>query len=127
MIDVDKLEAGPEIDALVAEKVMGWKPDDDDGHAWEDADGDWKAHRKDGPWMDTGEVIWSPSTDIAAAWEVVEKFSKFRIDNHGHYDDPKLRYMCEVYDEARDLHSGRVFGETAPLAICRAALRAVGA
>jgi len=59
------VKAGRELDALVAEKVMGWT-----------VDGIWR--------MYTGEVVrhaagknmktrFNPSTDISAAWEVVEK------------------------------------------------------
>ena len=59
----DQLPPGPELDRAVAEEVMEWKrghhPDHGDG--WRDVDG--------GYWQDPHEY----STDIAAAWEVMEK------------------------------------------------------
>ena len=118
-MDIDKLEAGPELDALVAEKVMGWRMIRNDpllSHTgWIDGDGR-KRTRYDPP---------PYSTDIAAAWEVLEKFPWFRIDNRGDYEGNQA-FMVELSDDAKNL-SGKMWAPTAPLAICRAALRAVGA
>ena len=73
----DKVEVGPTLDAWIAEHVMGWIP-------WYGTDPDWVGFF-DGEWLrwtkkptidpdDPGEAeVWSPSTDIAAAWMVVEK------------------------------------------------------
>ena len=61
---------------------------------------------------------WSPSTDVSDAWEVVEKV--------------RQTMAFELYDRG-DMRIGVKFGhshevaDTAPLAICRAALAAVGA
>ena len=87
-------EAGRELDALVAEKVMGW-------------------YRKDGPPPDGGGDRWlfepEPgdrefsfehaeygtlphySTDIAAAWEVAEKFKGIYIYKADINIDPNIK------------------------------------
>lgn len=64
------------------------------------------------------------STDIAAAWEVVERL---RAD-HGDYSvivcwaHETQQWVCSDFDSM----TWEGAGETAPLAICRAALKAVG-
>ena len=114
------MEAGPELDALVAEKVMGWQLTSayQLGPAW----------ARDIPW---GELVlknavayyaheWGPSTDIAPAWKVVEKMHKeYGIDVNGLASGG---FVCTIYGV--DGH-WRTYDETAPLAICRAALLAV--
>jgi hypothetical protein len=65
------------------------------------------------------EVCWprwfSPSTDIAAAWEVVEGIDY--LDVHKYKD----RYVCAVYGNKPN----RAEGKTVAEAICKAALLAV--
>lgn len=64
------LPAGPELDALMAEKVMGWKRGSLAPQIWyeRDPEGAYRLHRhSDG---------WKPSTEIANAWEVVERMSR---------------------------------------------------
>ncbi len=120
---------GPELDALVAEKVMGlevswWSlhphPDPDEWHEvlLPDDKGDMPTRQVGGP---GGRTVSPYSTSIAAAWEVVEKFV-----SHG----------CAAWVEG-DGHTGyragctsqrgrfEAEGETAPHAICLAALKAV--
>jgi hypothetical protein len=76
------------------------------------------------------------STDIAAAWEVVEKvwatlpktgYGTFRALLHRR--DPDGRWICEFAPNAHGDWRTHATAEadTAPLAICLAALRAVGA
>ncbi len=144
MIDVDKLAAGPELDALVAEKVMGWKPDPP-GNFWVDQNGIVHANRKYGPWMDTGEVIFEPSTDIAAAWFVLERLNDILAmlppgPNESTYWVQLVPYgsgsaRVEIVRDGNDLpahYLDALFGTgnwdpmAAPLAICRAALAACG-
>lgn len=68
------LPPGPELDALVATKVMGWtlESKQSDGMCWRDSTGrwtEWYQHDDYG-----GVQGFYPSTDIRAAWEeVVEK------------------------------------------------------
>jgi hypothetical protein len=113
------VNAGRELDALVAEKVIGIPV----------------KKFEDGSWLTTtGENIEPYSTDIAAAWEVVEHmrtthwldvfslmspsdeskfwFAGFEKKWHG-------RSYAGIYD--------REAGDTAPHAICAAALKAVSA
>ncbi len=60
------MNPGRELDALIAEKVMGYfKLVDDCNTYWVDADGDEPMHSHD------------YSTDIASAWLVVKRFTGF--------------------------------------------------
>lgn len=59
-------QPGPELDRLIAEKVMGWTPYTAKG-TYLDAN---RGIRNTYPGGSNG---WSPSEDIAHAWEVVEK------------------------------------------------------
>ena len=114
---MDQLEAGWELDALVAEKVMGCQ----------------SVHEVEpGLWRDEIGRIPRFSTDIAAAWQVVEKLRQSRIcldvttRLESYYVSANL-----VDDAAGEFRSGyfskRIadgIADTAPLAICRAALAA---
>jgi hypothetical protein len=132
--EIDKMEAGPELDALVAKKVMGWKlepytaycggtPEQARQEAikqgwyyWEDENGD----EIPGQLEDN-----SFSTDIAAAWKVVEllnkKFKTF-VEFIG-VNIPVMDWRVVLFSDSSPVVS---LGRTAPLAICRAALKAVG-
>ncbi len=118
MGDVKQLVASRELDALVAERVMGWKK--------------WVPARPESLpitslatpcWEDTdGRVIaqhsWNPSTEISAAWEVVEKLKQRDKDN-------TFFLEIEFYNNAWNCQIGgsvEASAPTAPLAICRAAL-----
>lgn len=123
---MSELNAGRELDALVAERVMGLTSFKHDGYDGECAKCgfEWDPHRG-GP--GTACPIPDPySTDIAAAWEVVEKLCAsgkgFTLEHPG------------FSPGTPDIHVFASFGmspymvaETAPLAICRAALKAVAA
>lgn len=116
--EIDALPAGRELDALVAERVMGWtrSPRDYGSRLV------WVTHPENIVRFWKGRRSFQPSTDIAAAWEVLEKhqFSLIRIPDGwvaGRFD-----FNSPAWDFA--------FGDaapTAPLAICRAALKAVSA
>ena len=123
---MSELKAGRELDALVAEKVMG--------RVWAVAPmtapikvliepqfktGDWQ-ELKGGEIASFGNLPLY-STDIAAAWEVVEKLRGDRITVGVTAYDRDVE--CEIH--IGGLHTVRA--ETAPLAICRAALKAVDA
>ena len=70
------------------------------------------------------------STDIAAAWMVVEGLSKRFWPEVGRMDNGT--WYCEIVgrgDTPAQVSNGPIaheIAETAPLAICRAALKAVG-
>jgi hypothetical protein len=114
-----------EIDRLVAEKVMGWKADFRDD-VYENSP------RR---WLVSG---WRPSTDIAAAWEVVEKLSPGRpfvlqIRNtmmggfqvRASWTDTEIVNTYDA-DFGGRMRVDQATAATAPLAICLAALRAAG-
>jgi len=108
-------DAGLELDALVAEKVMGWQMVCDDCGDGVDSTG-------------TPNECPKFSSDIAAAWEVVEKLKPTHrqvvIDRHRGED-----LQEEQWGVAFVTNTGvSIFRErapTAPLAICKAALKAV--
>jgi hypothetical protein len=147
---------GRELDAAVAEEVMGreifsrewpciyFKSDE----TWEVAPEDYQT-REPRRWGGQPEIVWKfsavniygqpysslhrvpdYSTDIAAAWDVVEKiealeYGKVRIDG-SHYHG----WHCSVCWGPGNDGEGEAFGvpgATAPEAICRAALAAVRA
>ena len=137
------MKAGRELDALVAEKVMGW----DGCHSIHYCEDTWYNYCKNPGCYATGadedEMIGSwdggeppipgckgyppYSTSIAEAWLVVEKFDTWEV--HRWYDPKYKRYDGDFYVSCYlTKHDPEMFGEatadTAPLAICRAALKA---
>jgi hypothetical protein len=112
------MKPGRELDALVAEKVMGWMRQHD---IWY------------GPKLKMAQAFDRPpnySTDIAAAWEIVEKFSKLGWDVTV-FSGGEMRDGDEIYAEFDPRYCDGKFAlksaYTAPHAICLAALNAVGA
>ena len=117
-----------ELDALVAEKVMGWRLlqwidevaedetwQNDDGWYWDGRGGDYQAYE------------WEPTTNISDAWLVVEK-----LINNDKRDTVEVSIMVDgtgalvnFYRESGDA-CPQVSADTAPKAICLAALKAVG-
>ena len=125
------LAAGRELDALVAEQVMGWTACDpaQESRPWEC--GDERPSVRTGMGIPPGESdrneIPHFSTDIAAAWEVVEK-----LDRDGHtmeMDKRDAGWVVRFVDYSKDPILSMEITDTAPtapLAICLAALKAVG-
>jgi Phage ABA sandwich domain len=140
-LDWQTMPAGPELDALVAERVMGLAGGEDFGdkpdHNWRELDGDeqdfhqstyecGRCHRRPG-WLVEDELPHGPcrlgprpySTNIAAAWQIVEHALAVEVT----YDNEPPRWRCYIdlgyarFATVRDQPS-------APLAICRAALTA---
>lgn len=109
------MKPGRELDLLIAEKVMGYDPIENMVY---DA-------------QPPISVVppWRPlpyySTDIAAAWEVVEKMREESvysfIDNT---QSPGGKYFCSMVTIDKGMAGARA--ATAPHAICLAALRAKG-
>ncbi|MCK9361710.1 hypothetical protein M0Q28_05840 [Patescibacteria group bacterium] len=133
-MNYDTMEAGREMDALVAEKVMGWK-------AWEETRGEythvvWQRPGDREPWYGSRDwqrhvgryrplVKYDPrrhierglspfSTDISAAWKVVEKMGNFKLLRT---DITRDHWFCEFNG------GWGAYAPSAPLAICRAALK----
>jgi hypothetical protein len=106
------MPAGRELDELVAEQVMGWQTSISWGGSY------WI----DGFVVEREKVKWNPSTDIAAAWEVVEKMHdsglKFMVRSH-----PISSFLKRVVFCTQDQSSSwEVERPEVPEAICRAAL-----
>lgn len=144
---MSELNPGPDLDRLVAEKVMGFSfassrtalmyPKDGErygSHFIEE--GGVVVQATMGSYPDfVGTERWRPSTSIEHAWEVVEKMHAlghgmivFKSKNKWvcHYkigETDVMHYRGWIYD----LTDGTGVGETAPHAICLAALMALGA
>lgn len=116
------LPAGPELDRLVAEKVMGWTSDC----------GVWNCHRQ---WHASHDILarttdgWRPSTNIAHAWEVVEAKHPPHFVLQLQWLDSIQLWECH-WDFKRCFNGEATISstaQTAPHAICLAALKAVSA
>lgn len=121
-MDAAEIAAGPLLDRLVAERVMG------------------AAFSKDGTWFldhalaarrlaeadesGLGWEHWAPSTNIAHAWEVVERMNSTLANAYVTIRGNVEGWVCEAEWREGDADA---LASTAPLAICRAALAAVGA
>lgn len=122
----DYMNPGRELDALIAEKVMGWK--NIKGELY------WLAGLSD---RGIAEDVPYYSTDIAAAWEVFEKIKTLKnnlsIQISGTSDCPNLlSVVIRWYIYVADWENGDVMRFsvhesqlTAPHAICLAALKAI--
>jgi hypothetical protein len=105
------MEAGRRLDAEIAEKIMGWR--------------NFHTHHFDG--MLTGttprDEAWTEvpfySTDIAAAWQVVEKLQYY----DAHYQQGHHFWRFITPEWGRIEYSAHT---SAPMAICLAALKAIG-
>lgn len=152
MTDFDSMPAGAEMDRAVAERVMGWGTGWCDrrwytNHSYHDS---W--HQEEAPSreacrftpveyyrvygkegysdgameVEVGE--WHPSTNIAHAWEVVERLvatsHHIALDAWDNEHSGDGRYFCCV--TMPDWHdTGDKAADSMPLAICRAALAAI--
>lgn len=126
-------EAGRALDSLVAERVMGF---------WFE-DGEWWTRHANGhsrAYATAYLNIWGPnysydglpkfSTDIAAAWAVVEKLERagprhsywWSLETKWRDDDS---YVVRVFEGSVEIARGQA--PTMPEAICRAALAAMEA
>lgn len=120
---------GRELDALIAEKVMGLgpqclcpeEPDVADVHI-----------ELDGTWFNGHPACRRPiprpySIGISAAWDVVEKIKDLKIEGVflvEYTPHNKSKQWACGWDNYGDLNGS--FGMTAPHAICMAALKVVG-
>lgn len=118
-MNIDKMEAGRELDALVAEKVMGW-------NVCGTADND-RAGIAPGQ---TASAVRIPpySTDIAAAWEVVERIIEIEKAKKTYLPVFSVQMAPDGFSAVLQVGMGCEIvvenSSTASLAICRAALKA---
>lgn len=144
--EIDAMEAGPELDLQVARHVMGmraaWTVAEiltvaDDGYPYvargvEDGKNCMLLYTRS-----DGVNRWSPSTNIAEAWQVIEalqnkksyrgceltNFSQNFMEYHWHME---FNYFVSIADDPLDdpeIGYESADANTAPLAICRAALK----
>lgn len=117
-----QLRSGPEIDVLVAEQIMGWQIETDDpklrklqGYFSRDE------HRR---WWRAPEGGWhceppSYSSDIAAAWQIVEN-----MNSRGQFlflSQSSEEYKA-AFDEPHTISPHYISEKSVALAICKAAL-----
>ncbi len=129
-----------ELDRRVAIEVMGWElPEYIDDETWDDGpacaiDGLPYRHNEDHSDMEP----FSPSTDIADAWRVVERMRELgigcKVDLYPSKPRPGGKDRLWISDSEAmfvDPESGICYGrhidKSAPEAICEAALQAVAA
>jgi hypothetical protein len=135
MATENKPEAGRELDALVAEKVMGWTwwRSSATGRRGIFAPGviprgayEWFKELADGTeelCRDWGAYLPAYSTDIAMAWRVVEKMNRHRF-SIGEFKPGTWKASFSELSPIRPMPC-LATAATAPLAICLAALEAV--
>ena len=122
MADIHTIQEGRELDALVAEKVMGITLVAD---PWDDHD---YCYREDGELLSVAPY----STSIAAAWQVVEKLKNGSPVGVGFStrisywpadtgEEWIVSFGCNTYPDKGN-RIVEATASTAPLAICRAAL-----
>jgi hypothetical protein len=114
-----------ELDKLAATEVMGWYagncgPDVfyfDSPDNYDDIDEAlYHVHKV---YHQSGFDHWQPTRNIAQAWEMLDKFPEFRIDQE---EGPK--YLNVIIWDKGEMYYGTA--DTAPLAIVRACLKAKG-
>lgn len=146
MIDVDKLEAGVELDDRIAERVFGWCVEQFTYGGMEK-----DRNEKCTVWVtDPSRALEAPrkrvditknripfSTDIAAAWQVLDHLIslhpkwRFWVGKSADLPEEDIEpyWECYIQDyESTPTNPYRGYADdcdTAPLAICRAALKAV--
>lgn len=121
----EQRQPGRELDALVAEKVMGWRVDFDSRRHWTEL-ADISLDRlvftePNGIFHGEQSINDIPpySTDVGTAWQVVERMKERGGCNVLTY--PSGVVQCWINGEHHAV------ANTAPHAICLAALRAIGA
>jgi len=116
--EILKMEAGPELDRLVAEQIMGWREGQD------------TLKLQGGVGILGEKAIPRYSTDIAAAMEVIERLleKRLRVSMYspwGDRNEPHAIPEWTVFVLSNHGLGIEMEGETLPLAICRAALIAL--
>lgn len=122
--EILNMEAGEQLDNLVAEKVMGWHIKlTEYGKDWVDDDDRYMTGvNRDGQFEDDEDfhlLHWHPSGSILWAWEVIEKLMPiYQID----IEAINKMFKVSFDDYAR---TWEATAEDAPVAICKSALLAV--
>lgn len=134
------MKAGRELDALIAEKVMGWKaiphpcpetlfPGVVPKPSWFPPGFDYEKNKHlYATGLANGVAFPHYSTDIAAAWEVLDHLAGCNTKAL-FYHDAYVQWQCVLDWQRRTFDDCRIreMADTAPHAICLAALAAVKA
>jgi hypothetical protein len=121
-MNYDTIPAGKALDILIAEKLFGWTGID---KRWVEMGRTYATGWKGGDTSRGHSDVPNYSTDIAEAWKVFGAgFELMDLHNYGDADSNGL-WKCSVIWSYKN--KGWAEAETAPLAICRAALNAIGA
>lgn len=127
MKDAEDLKPGRELDALVATKVMGWTL----RRFWPVSDLRDDRSKPCESWTAPGGTyerqLPAYSTDIAAAWEVVEKFEVVELIKGEEFARCRIRVGKghPAYEKGNDWVTDESDTSAIPHAICLAALKAV--
>ena len=128
-MNVNEMEPGRELDALIAEKVMGWRRvNDEDPYFWPSKE---MCDRLKEQYPDVIGYDYFPaplfSTDTAAAWEVVEHMINTPGPDGDYWDVildiTSMKTIC-VMGELAD-YRVQAESKSTPHAICLVALKAV--
>lgn len=104
------------INNLVAEKVMNWKLE-------KLAFSDYWVGEQDGWFL---KQLWKPTTNIEDAWLVVEKLENSYLQVHIATLNMNEGYSVQIYKPEQNGLNIIKYADSAPLAICLAALKSVG-
>ncbi len=121
MVNIDDMPAGPEMDVLIAMRVMG---------------GDLRTCGRNVGEVSKYEELqgldFLPSTNIAHAWEVVERIKDLEVADFGGVgrfemsrDRDEGHWAVGWFDNIAKGKERHACDDSLPLAICRAALKAM--
>lgn len=117
------MNAGTELDRLIAEKVMGWTQVATDGVSSYGTPPEDQLRERDGHGTGEGHFhVPYYSTSIADAWRVVESMAKEGFEPSLDFEGGRWK-VC-VFEEGYIIAG--YAAESAPLAICLCALKAKG-
>lgn len=123
--EIEEIAAGAELNALMAEKVMGWTRQPDYNY--------WMTFQGDTFNLHGHIATWSPSALIADAWQVVERVyaimrsgkmtgKTFYLNCSEPNEHNPDRWCASFEEDEAEGETCEATADTAPLAICRAAL-----
>ncbi len=141
MMNIDEMEASPEMDALIAERVMGYEIFD---LTYYGSDDETPRQRELEPWLEQRGIThigryyldvanndwkdtrsWHPALNIEDAFDIVEKLRQKKIYLM-RLTNGDSNYACWLGPGLTGLWSAVAVGDTPEMAICRAALKAMG-
>ena len=126
-MDINLMIAGRKLDCFVAEKVMGWIPiewgmNNGIDNLWLSKDGQNVFRDEDDDYMSLPFY----STDISAAWMIMDEMKRRNLRPVVYIGSTK-HYWARVDPSALADYGVGYSSKEAPLAICKAALKAVAA